>query len=635
MGPPAGSPFAGPSGTQSSAAAGLPFAGVPSELQEMADAVLADEPDHPEPIVDFDPVHPGPSKLTIGRLFAGRRVALAFAVLLLAVETITMQLGPMLTQLGIDKAVIPRDKAVLVQVVIAYIGIVVLNAVVNRARILFASNLGEAVMYSLRVRVFSHFQRLSLDWYTESKAGVLLSRMTSDIDAVTQLVIDGFTNLFMQALTLVAVTVILFWYDPALAAIVIGIVVPPLVALTLWFRRVSESGYDDVRDRIAAVLADLSENLAGIRVVTALNRRRHNADVHREIVAGYREANVYTAKIGTIYGPGSEAIGTIAQAVVLAIGGKAVLDGRLELGELAAFVLYVTVFFAPIQQLVQLYNTYQQGTAALRKLSEVLDTEPSVAQKPDAYELPPIEGQIELVDVTFGYDPAVEVLSHVSLTIEAGETIALVGETGAGKSTVAKLITRFHDPTKGECLIDGHRLADVTLESLRTQLGVVPQEPFLFNGTIRDNLGFANPEASDAELLEAIQLVGLGDLVEQLGDGLDSAVHERGLSLSGGERQLLALARAFLAHPRVLVLDEATSSLDLRSEARIESALDSLLEGRTAVIIAHRLATARKADRIAVIEDGAVVELGSHDELVASGGRYADMFATWESHGGR
>ncbi|MCB0989934.1 MAG: ABC transporter ATP-binding protein, partial [Acidimicrobiales bacterium] len=558
--------------------------------------------------------------------------AVAIALLLLVVETVTMQLGPMLTQIGIDKGVTPGDKRALVIVVIVYIAAVAVNAVVNRARIMFTSRLGEGVMYSLRIRVFSHFQRLSLDWYTESKAGVLMSRMTSDIDAITQLVIDGFTNLFVQALTLIVVTGILFAYDPVLAAVVIFVVVPPLLALTLWFRRVSERGYDTVRDRIAEVLADLSENLAGIRVVTALNRRQRNAEIHREIVGKYRDANFYTTKVGAIYGPSSEAVGVVAQAVVLAIGGKAVLDGRLELGELAAFVLYVTVFFAPIQQLVQLYNTYQQGTAAMRKLAEVLDTEPSVAEVPDAYELPPIEGRIELHGVTFGYDPAKPVLRDVDLVIEAGQTVALVGETGAGKSTIAKLVVRFHDPQSGAITIDGHDLSQVTLRSLRSQLGVVPQEPFLFNGTIRDNLAFADPDASDERLLQAVELVGLSELIDQLGDGLDSLVHERGLSLSAGERQLLALGRAFLAGPRVLVLDEATSSLDLRSEARIEAALDKLLEGRTAVIIAHRLATARKADRIAVIADGGVVELGSHDELVTQGGRYAEMFAMWQSH---
>ena len=636
MGPPAGSPFASPGGTQTSAAAGLPFAGVPSELQAKADAVLAREPEHPDPGVGFDPVHHPEQRLTLGTLFEGRRLAFVVAVVLLVIETVTMQAGPALTQLGIDRGVRQLDKSALAIIVAIYLAMVVLNAVVNRLRIVWTARLGEDVMYGVRVRVFSNFQRLSLDWYTDSKAGVLMSRMTSDVDALTNLVTDGFTNLLIQALTLVVVTAVLLVYDAQLALIVLVVVVPPLTLLTLWFRSASERGYDAVRDRIANVLADLSENLAGVRVVTAINRRRYNAQVHRDVVGSYRDANLYTSKVGAIYGPSSEAVGALAQAIVLLIGGKAVLDGRIELGELAAFVLYVTVFFAPIQQLVQLYNTYQQGTAALRKLADVLDTVPSVAETPDATTLPAIDGAISLRNVNFAYSlddaTSVEVLHDVSLDIAAGETFALVGPTGAGKSTIAKLVTRFYDPNGGTVTIDGHDLREVTLASLRSQLGVVPQEPFLFAGTIRTNLEFARPGVTDDELDEAIDVVGLRDLVESLPDGVDSLIHERGSGLSAGERQLLALARAFLSRPRVLVLDEATSSLDLRSEARIERALDALLEGRTAVIIAHRLATAMKADRIGVIDHGTLVEVGSHDELMALNGQYASMFRTWDSH---
>lgn len=633
-GPPVGSPFGGPGATQTSAAAGLPFAGVPSELKDRADEVLATEPEHPRSHVGFDPTARETRRFGLPTLFAPRKLQVAVALVLLIAETIAMLAGPALTQRGIDDGVRAGDKGVLVAVVVVYLGVVVGHALLNRARIRWTAALGEGLMYDVRVRVFSHFQRLSLEWYTKEKAGVLLSRMTSDVDALTQLVTDGFTNLLVQGLTLVIVTAILLTYDITLALVLLLLVLPPLLALTLWFRVASERGYNRVRDRIAELLADLSEGLSGMRVITATNRRRRNLITHRDVVGRYRDANLYTARIGAIYSPSTEAVGVIAQAIVLLIGGRLVLDGTLELGELAAFILYVTVFFAPIQQLVQLYNTYQQGTAALRKLADVLDTEPTVSEAPDAVALPPIEGRIELRDMTFGYDPDQPVLRDVDLTIEAGETFALVGATGAGKSTIAKLVTRFYDPNHGSVAIDGHDLATVTLESLRSQLGVVPQEPFLFGGTIADNLRFAAPEATDDELTEAVRLVGLDELVERSEAGLDAQVHERGTSMSAGERQLLALARAFLARPRVLVLDEATSSLDLESETKIEAALDVLLEGRTAIVIAHRLATAMRADRIAVIDDGRIVELGSHDQLVALGGIYADMFATWESHAG-
>jgi ATP-binding cassette, subfamily B, bacterial len=302
---------------------------------------------------------------------------------------------------------------------------------------------------------------------------------------------------------------------------------------------------------------------------------------------------------------------------------------ELTIGELTAFILYLGSFFQPIQQLVQLYNTYQQGQAAVNKLRSLLDTPPSVLEKENAADLPPIEGAIALEGVDFSYSPGEVVLSDVNIAVRAGESLAFVGPTGAGKSTIAKLVTRFYDPTRGRVTIDGHDLADVTITSLRRQLGVVPQEPFLFTGTIRDNVAFARPGATEEEVREAIDAVGLSELVDRLPLGLNTAVHERGQSLSSGERQLIALARAFVAGPRVLVLDEATSNLDLKSEVKVERALDRLLEGRTAILIAHRLTTAMRADRIAVVDGGRIVEIGHHDDLVAAGGRYAEMFETW------
>jgi len=631
-GPPAGSPFSGPSANAANQAAGLPFAGVPSELAEGAERILAHEPRHPDPEITFDPVVRHHPPLTLRSLFAPRAGTVALALALLVAETLTALAGPVLTQLAIDHGVIAGNQGVLVMIVAIYLGLVVANVVFSRARQMVAGRLGEDVMYRVRVDVFSHLQRLSIDFFTTEKAGVLLSRMTSDVEAVTLLVQEGFVNLLAQGLTVVVVTVILFAYDVGLALLVLAVVLPPLLVATVWFRYASERGYDRVRDRIAAVLADLSENLAGIRVITAVNRRITNVVHHREVVDEFRDANVYTARIGATYGPTTETVGVIAQAVVLLVGGWMVLDGNLQLGVLAAFVLYVTTFFAPIQQLVQLYNTYQQGQAGLRKLAMLVTTPPSVPEEPDAVELPSILGEIRLDGVTFSYEPGVEVLSDIDLTIAPGETIALVGATGAGKSTLAKLITRFGDPDSGRVLIDGHDVRGVTLGSLRRQLGVVPQEPYLFAGTVRDNLTFARPDATPDEVDLAVAQIGLDELVDAMPDGLDSLVHERGASLSTGERQLLALGRAFLARPRVLVLDEATSSLDLASEHRIERALDALLEGRTAVLIAHRLSTARKADRIGVIDDGRLVELGSHDELVAQGGIYAGMWARWQRH---
>ena len=623
----------GPGGTQSSAAAGLPFAGVPEELRTRADAILEREPEHPDPKVRYQARSSDDRPFTLRRFLAAHRMGLALAIALVVIEALALQVGPLLTQRGIDDGIAKGSTQTLVVIAIVYVVSVVVSIVAGSLRVAWTGRLGERLLYDLRIRVFSHLQRLSIDFYTDEKAGRVLTRMTSDIEALQQLFQDGLVNLAVQVLTMVVVTIILFTLQPTMAAITVLAVVPAMAAVTIWFRIASDRAYGVVRDRIADVLSDLSESLSGIRVITAFNRRRNNIYAHRNIVGRYRDANVETAEINARYGPATDIIGSIGQVVVLAVGGKMVLDQSLSIGELTAFVLYLTAFFAPIQQLVQLYSTYQSGQAAVVKLRDLLGTLPSVTEAADARPLPAIDGRIVLEHVTFGYG-ATPVLHDVSLAIAPGETFALVGETGSGKSTIAKLVCRFYDPDAGRILLDGHDLRDLTLASLRRQLGVVPQEPFLFAGTLRDNAAFGRPEATDAEVVEACRAVGLDDLLDRLPNGIDSPVHERGTSLSSGERQLLALARAFLARPRVLVLDEATSNLDLKSESQIERALDAVLDGRTAILIAHRLATAMRADRIAVVHDGEVVELGSHDELVAMGGRYGAMYDTWLSHTG-
>jgi ATP-binding cassette subfamily B protein len=625
--------MAGPSGAATSAAAGLPFAGIPSELAERAQVILDQEPEHPDPEISFSQVVLDRRPFTLRTFLAGHRRAMAIAFALVVVETLALQVGPLLTERGIDDGIAKGNRSVLVAVGLVYLASILITSVATWLRISFTGRLGEGLTYDLRIRVFSHFQRLSLEYFTEEKAGRLLTRMTSDIEALTQLFQDGLVNLAVQGLTLLIITGALFWLDPILALVTLLGVVPIMLGATLWFRSASDRGYAMVRERIAEVLTDLSENLAGIRILTAHNRRRHNVVAHRNVVGEHRDANLYVGRVGSIYGPGTDAIGILGQALIVGVGGYQVTQGRLSIGALTAFLLYLTAFFAPIQQLVQLYSTYQSGQAAMTKLRDLLSTEPSVAEAPDAQVLPAIEGAISFEDVAFAYGDNPLVVEHVDLEIVPGETVAFVGPTGAGKSTLARLVARFADPTRGRVCIDGHDLRDVTFHSLRSQLGIVPQEPFLFHGTVRDNVAFARPDAPEEEVLAACDAVGLRDLLDRLPDGIEAPVHERGSSLSSGERQLMALARAFLARPRVLILDEATSSLDLRSEAQVEQALDVVLEGRTAIVIAHRLATAMRADRIVVVADGGIAEVGSHDELVAAGGRYAAMHDVWERHG--
>jgi ATP-binding cassette subfamily B protein len=634
-----GAPMFGPAGGSRSAAApggGLPFAGIPSELQQGVDKLLDEEPDHGEPSATFD---------QRGDIEAGRRLSLrglifrhwhlgAAAAVLVLIVSIVNQAGPALIEYGINHGMTGRHKDFTVVLVVGliFLAAIAVTAAAQRSQARVTGRLAARVMNDLRVTVFTHLQRLGLNYYTGEKAGVIMTRMTSDIENLQQLLQDGLAQLAVQALTMIVITVILFTMSVKLTLITLVLVVPLLTISSLWFRKASADGYDRVRDGIANVLGDLSESLHGVRTVTAHNRQARNIVQHRNVVGEYRAANNFTAQINAIYGPGTQLLGYLGQGALLAIGGDMVIHHQLSIGALVAFFLYLNRFFAPIQLLVQQYNTFQQGNASIFKLRDLLSTEPSAPERENAQELPPISGELVFEHVSFGYDPAVPVLRDVDLRIHTGETVAFVGQTGAGKSTLAKLITRFYDPTQGRVLIDGYDLREVTIASLRRQLGVVPQEPFLFAGSLRYNIAFANPDATDDEVWEAVREVGLADVVERMPDGLDTVVHERGQSLSSGERQLIALGRAFLAHPRLLVLDEATSNLDLLSETQIEAALDVLLQARTAVLIAHRLTTAMKADRIVVVDHGRIAELGSHEELVAEGGLYAEMYATWTSH---
>ena len=631
-----GGAFGRTGGSRAAAApgGGLPFAGIPPELQDGVDRLLAEEPDHGEPTARFShraDERSGTRLSLRGLIFRHWRLGAA-AVVLVTIVSITNQAGPALIEYGINNGMLKKNFGVVLAVAGIFLAAIAITALSQRAQTRVTGRLAARVMNDLRVRVFAHLQRLGLAFYTDEKSGVIMTRMTSDIENLQQLLQDGLAQFVVQGLTMIVITVLLFTMNVELTLITLALIVPALTIASLWFRRASQRGYDRVRDGIANVLADLSESLHGVRTVTAHNRQRYNIVQHRNVVGDYRAANNYTAQINAIYGPGTTLLGYLGQATLLAVGGNMVAEHQLSIGALVAFFLYLNRFFAPIQLLVQQYNAFQQGHASIVKLRTLFAIQPTTPEAAGAEQLAPIGGEIVFDHVTFGYDPELPVIHDIDLRIQAGETVAFVGQTGAGKSTLAKLITRFYDPTAGRVLIDGHDLRDVTLDSLRRQLGVVPQEPFLFAGSLRYNIAFACPDASDDQVWQAVRAVGLGDVVERMPDGLDTIVHERGQTLSSGERQLIALARAFLAHPRVLVLDEATSNLDLLSETKIEAALDVLLEARTAVLIAHRLTTAMKADRIIVVDEGRVAEAGSHEQLLAQRGRYAGMYATWISH---
>jgi len=631
-----GGMFGGPAGAGSN---GLPFGGIPTELMDGVNKILATEPEHAPADITFTQIPSAAEKrrLTLPRLLRVYPGMLVSGSVLVILISLLLQAGPTLTDIAVNHGMVPGHHSLTVVAVCAglYLVIAFASAMLQRVQVGVTGRLASRVMHDLRIRVFTHFQRLSLDFFTEEKAGVLMSRMTSDIENLQQLIQDGISQFALQGLTMIVIIVILFTLNVTLAAWTVLLIVPVLTVLTIWFHISSERGYLRSRDGIANVLGDLSESLYGVRVVTANNRQRRNIKNHQQFVGAYRDANLYTGRVNAIYGPTTIMIGMLGQALLLGIGGDMVIRGKLTPGALIAFFLYLNRFFGPIQLLVQQYNLLQQGRSSVIRLRELLQDPPTVDEKPDALRLAPIEGRITFEHVSFGYDPANLVLHDVDLEIAPGESVAFVGPTGAGKSTMAKLVTRFYDPTTGRVLVDGIDIRDVTLRSLRSQLGVVPQEAFLFAGSIRTNLSFGREAITDDEIEEAIDVVGLRELIDRLPEGVDTIVHERGQTLSAGERQLLALARAFLARPRVLILDEATSSLDLRSETVIERALDRLLEGRTAILIAHRLTTAQRADRIVVIDQGEVVEMGTPRELVTRGGVYAGMYAAWLASGGR
>jgi ATP-binding cassette subfamily B protein len=575
------------------------------------------------------------SELRISRLarlaFPYRRRAVLSIIAMVAV-TMSGLAVPYLLSIAIDDGIRAKDLDVLTWVVVAFIAVALVNLGASYLQTYLTSWVGEHIIFDLRRQLFAHLQKLSLDFFSRQKTGWIVSRLTNDIDALQQLVTDGVTTLVTNSLTFVGAIVFLFILDWRLALATLTIM-PFLLAATLWFRSRSARAYAEVRNRIGDVSAHLQESISGVRVLQAF--RREQSDYERLSVANarYREVNFRTVLQSGLYFPFVEFLSAAAVVIVLWYGGSLVDDRTLQVGVLVAFIAYLNSFFDPLQQLSQLYNTFQASMAAVQKVYKVLDTDPDMLDAPDAVDLPDARGAVELRDVTFGYDADKPVLHDVDLIIPAGKTVALVGATGAGKSTVIKLLARFYDPQAGEVLIDGHDLRDVTQRSLREQLAVVPQEAFLFSGSVLDNIRFARPAASDDEVKRVARIVGVHDFVESLPDGYGTEVQEGGSALSTGQRQLISFARALLADPRILILDEATSSVDAESERRIERAMEVLFSGRTSIIVAHRLSTVRYADEIVVVDGGRIVERGSHDELVAAGDRYAGLYRDWEATG--
>jgi ATP-binding cassette subfamily B protein len=564
--------------------------------------------------------------LELLRPYRGRTI-LMFVSLVLA--TAASLAPPPLAKLAIDDGIVPGDTATLTWVVVAFLASALVYWGASYVQTYLVGWVGQRVLQDLRIQLFAHLQSLSIGFYSRRQAGVIISRLTNDVQALDQLVSDGVVTLFGSSLTLIGTAVILLVLDWQLALLCF-LIFPVLGIGSLAFRIVSADAYRLTREKVAAITAYLQETLSGVRVVRIFAQERRHEAVFAGLNEENRDANMKTVNLNAAYFPSVELLSSLVTAAILLYGGLQALDGEVTVGVLVAFIAALNSFFDPIQQLSQLYTTYQAGMAALDKIFELLDEEPDLRDAPDAIALASLRGELRFEHVSFAYAPDAEpALRDVDLHVPAGQTVALVGSTGAGKSTFAKLAARFYDPTEGRVLVDGHDLRDVQARSLRAQMGIVPQEAYLFSGTIRENLAFGRPDAGPEDVEAAARAVGLHDFVVALEYGYETEVGERGIQLSAGQRQLVAFARALVADPRILVLDEATSNVDIHTEGMIEQGLRRLLAGRTAIVIAHRLSTIQRAGHIVVLDHGRIAEQGTHEELLDAHGAYWKLYRDW------
>ncbi|MDQ6777716.1 MAG: ABC transporter ATP-binding protein/permease [Actinomycetota bacterium] len=556
---------------------------------------------------------------------------LAMFISLLAATAAALAPAP-LAKLAIDDGINHHDVGALDMIVLAFLASAAVYWIATYLQTYLVGWVGQRALRDLRLQLFEHLQSLSIGFYSRGRAGVIISRLTNDVEALDQLISDGLATLFQSSLMLLGVIVILLVLDPHLALLTF-ITLPILAIGAFAFRIASADAYRRTREKIASITGYLQESLSGIRVVRSFGQERAHIARFAGLGEENRAANMTTVYLGAAYFPLVELLSGLVTVEILVIGGLEVINGHASTGVVFAFIAALNNFFNPIQQLSQLYTTYQSGMAALDKIFQLLDEEPDLRDAADATPLPRVRGEVRLDHVSLRYGPHVEdaawALRDIDLTIAPGQTVALVGSTGAGKSSLVKLVMRFYDPTLGRVLVDGHDLRDVTAESLRSQMGIVPQEGFLFSGTVRENIAFGRPEATDAEVFAAARAVGADSFIAALDHGFETEVGERGAQLSAGQRQLIAFARALVADPRLLILDEATSNVDVHTETRIEEGLRRLLMGRTAIVIAHRLSTIRYADRIIVLEHGTIVEQGTHAELLDAGGRYTELYRDW------
>jgi ATP-binding cassette, subfamily B, bacterial len=610
------------------------MAGVPASPELLA-KVAALPPATEQPNVDAGFARAGDPHFTLRKLLRPFAIALIIGLVLDGLDAIASTVMPVLVKGGIDNGVErgllsfdARFKIILLVSVIG-LGIVLADWWVNWAQTIVVGRNGERLLYTLRVKIFAHLQRLGLDFYERELTGRIMTRMTTDVDALSSFFQTGLITMVNSVLTFIVVLAVMLIINLRLG-LILCTVLPVLIVATVVFRQKSSRAYSEAREKVSAVNADLQENVAGLRVAQAYRREQVNSRRFAGLSGAYRVSRLRAQRMIAVYFPFVQALSTIGGAIVLFAAASEVHSRAITVGSLIAYLLYVDSLFSPVQQMSQVFDGYQQANVGLQRIKGLLQTPTSTPPAENPVLPGRLRGQIELRDVRFGYaGQRTEAIRGVNLRVRPGETVALVGQTGAGKSTLVKLIARFYDVTAGSVLIDGRDVRQYDLPAYRQQLGVVPQEPYLFAGTVRDAIAYGRPDASDAEVEAAARGVGAIEMISRLPGGFGHEVSERGRNLAAGQRQLIALARAYLVDPAILLLDEATAALDLAAEADVNRATEQLAARRTTIVVAHRLTTASKADRIVVLADGQVTEVGTHEELLEAGGPYAAMWAAF------